>query len=290
MALSSDLRYDAPVDGPPPDAESLRKALKPLWNSGEFRLIVVFGSIAKGTGGPSSDLDLGVLPRETMDEIGVTAEVVRLTHCNDVDVVDLTRADPLTAMEVARAGQVLFCEDPSVFTEFRSLAFRRYVDTEKLRKAQRRALDLFEKRVMSPVERSLIERKLGEIAERLSHLDRYVREGWDPYRTSLERRKAAEKLLQEVIEAAIDVNTHVLVELGRSVPRDYHHSFTELGRRGWLPEDLAQRLAPAAGLRNRLVHRYSAIDDRKVFDALTLALELFPAYIGSIRRLIEAGT
>ena len=145
VAYPRDLRYDAAMNGLPPDAESLRQLLKPLWDRGEFRLIVLFGSMAKGSGGPSSDVDLGLLPRETMDEIQVTAEVIRLTHCNDVDLVDLTRADPLTAMEVARAGQILFCEDPSVFTEFRSLAFRRYVDAEKLRKAQRRALDLFEK-------------------------------------------------------------------------------------------------------------------------------------------------
>lgn len=110
---------------------------------------------------------------------------------------------------------------------------------------------------MSPVERSLVERKLGQIAERLAYLERYVREGWEPYRTQFERRKAAEKLLQEVIEAAIDVNTHLLVELGRGAPRDYHHSFTELGRQGWLPEDLVRGLAPAAGLRNRLVHQYT---------------------------------
>lgn len=132
------------MDHPPPIAESLRTALEPLWESGEFRLVVLFGSIAKGSDTPASDLDLGLLSRGAMDEIRVTAEVVRLTHRNDVDVVDLARADPLTAMEVARSGVVLFCEDPTVFTEFRSLAVRRYVDSEKLRKAQRRVLDLFE--------------------------------------------------------------------------------------------------------------------------------------------------
>ena len=140
---------------------------------------------------------------------------------------------------------------------------------------------------MSPIERSLIERKLGQIVERLAHLERYVGEGFESYARDFERRKAAEKITQEVIEAAIDVNTHLLVELGGTTPRDYHHSFTEMGRRGWLPLDLAERLAPAAGLRNRLVHQYAAIDDRKVFDAMATALELFPAYVSSVRRLLE---
>jgi hypothetical protein len=71
---------------------------------------------------------------------------VRLTHRNEVDVVDLRRADPLLAMQIAESGVLLHGEDSSTFTEFRSLAFRRYVDTEKLRQAQRRALDLFQQR------------------------------------------------------------------------------------------------------------------------------------------------
>jgi uncharacterized protein YutE (UPF0331/DUF86 family) len=59
-----------------------------------------------------------------------------------------------------------------------------------------------------------------------------------------------------------------------------------MGKRGWLPLPLADRLAPAAGLRNRLVHLYATIDDRKVFDAMVLAVELFPQYISNIRRLL----
>jgi uncharacterized protein YutE (UPF0331/DUF86 family) len=141
---------------------------------------------------------------------------------------------------------------------------------------------------MSPVERALVERKLGQIAERLAHLERYFREGWEAYQASFERRKAAEKLLQETIEAAIDVNSHVLVESGKGVPHDYHQSFMLMSSHGLLPPELGAALAPAAGLRNRLVHQYAAIDDRKVFDAIGLALELFPHYVAGVRRVLEA--
>lgn len=140
---------------------------------------------------------------------------------------------------------------------------------------------------MSPVERDLIERKLGQIVERLPYIERYLGEGADAYVAQFERRKAAEKILQEIIEAAIDVNTHVLVELAMMAPRDYHQSFMEMGSRGYLPIPLAERLAPAAGLRNRLVHQYASIDDRKVFDALALAAELFPIYVSHIRDLLD---
>lgn len=127
-------------------ADGLRASLAPLWRSAAYRLIVHFGSTASGTGSADSDLDLAFLPMNGMNEVAVTAEVVRLAHWNDVDVVNLARADPSTLMQVARHGVVLFAQDDSVFPEFCSLAFRRYVDSEKLRRAQRRALDLFQRR------------------------------------------------------------------------------------------------------------------------------------------------
>lgn len=127
-------------------ADELREALAPLWRGGEFRLVVLFGSVAAGRNSRESDLDLALMPVGEIDEVAVTAEVIRLTHRNDVDVVNLAHADPMVLMEVARGGVVLFASDPSQFTEFRSLAFRRYADTEKLRRAQRRALDLFQRR------------------------------------------------------------------------------------------------------------------------------------------------
>jgi predicted nucleotidyltransferase len=137
------VRYDRVVTQIVPTPETLREGLRPLWGSGEFLLVVLFGSWATGRGGPHSDLDLAFLPRNGMDETALTSEVIRLTHWNDVDVVNLHHADPLMAMQIAESGIILFEVDPSIFPEFRSLAFRRYVDTEKLRRAQRQVLDAF---------------------------------------------------------------------------------------------------------------------------------------------------
>lgn len=52
---------------------------------------------------------------------------------------------------------------------------------------------------------------------------------------------------------------------------DYYASFVEAGRRGLIPEELAERLAPSAGLRNRLVHESDRIDDAIVLAAVALA-------------------
>lgn len=80
---------------------------------------------------------------EPLDLLALTNEVIRLTHRNDVDVVDLRRISPLVAMEVARHGRLLYERTPGLYVEFCSLAHRRYADTAKLREAQRQVITMF---------------------------------------------------------------------------------------------------------------------------------------------------
>ena len=71
-----------------------------------------------------------------------------------------------------------------------------------------------------------------------------------------------------MIGRAIDINFHLITESGRPPPSDYYASFTQLAVLKILESDFAARMARAAGLRNRLVHEYNDIDQRKVFEAL----------------------
>jgi hypothetical protein len=60
-----------------------------------------------------------------------------------LDLVDLRRTGSLLAFQVARHGQVLYERDPGAFRSFQSPASRRYCDTDKLRRAQRRSIHAF---------------------------------------------------------------------------------------------------------------------------------------------------
>jgi uncharacterized protein YutE (UPF0331/DUF86 family) len=144
---------------------------------------------------------------------------------------------------------------------------------------------------MTPVDAAIIRRKLGTIVEALAGLRPLSSLTLEAYRERYYERKAAERLLQEAIEGALDVNAHLIAELGRAVPEDYYGGFIKLGELGILPPGLARDLAPAAGLRNRLVHEYDAIDDSKVLAAIGRALDLFPRYVQAIEaHLARAGT
>lgn len=106
-------------------------------------LVVLFGSAAKGRARPRSDLDIAVLGDRPVDLDALYLVLVPRLGTDHLDLVDLSRAGPLLAFEVARHGRLLFERTPGAFRGFQALASRRYCDTAKLRSAQQRAIRVF---------------------------------------------------------------------------------------------------------------------------------------------------
>ncbi len=135
---------------------------------------------------------------------------------------------------------------------------------------------------MSPLDIEIIQRKLAVILENLKALEAIQEMKKEEYFRDIYRRKATERLLQELIEAAIDINTYMIVETGHAAPDDYYHSFILAGEIGIIPPELAEKLAPSAGLRNRLVHEYNGLDHETILKAVGTSLNLYPQYVKAI--------
>ena len=141
---------------------------------------------------------------------------------------------------------------------------------------------------MSPIEQEIIRRKLATIVVNLKALEPIVRMTLKEYIQELYKRKATERLLQELIEAAIDINTYIIVQTGNKVPDDYYENFIKVGELKILSSDLAEKLAPSAGLRNRLVHEYDTLEHSMVLEAVRRAEELYPNYIKRIENYLSS--
>lgn len=140
---------------------------------------------------------------------------------------------------------------------------------------------------MTPLDRAVVARKLQSIAKYLSVLQTYSTLDLQTYLDNYNHQLAVERLLHLIVEATVDLNAHLLVCSGYSPPESYYASFIEAGRHGILSPELAQKLAPSAGLRNRLVHDYEGINPRIVFQAMNLALEQYRQYIHEIQAYLE---
>ncbi|MBM5807862.1 MAG: DUF86 domain-containing protein [Cyanobacteria bacterium M_surface_10_m2_179] len=125
---------------------------------------------------------------------------------------------------------------------------------------------------MSPLELAVVQRKLTHLNELLTLLRN---ESTTPLTAFLEDRRQqllVERLLHLSVEAASDLLEHLLVQELNTKTQSYADTFLLAGQHGLIPIELAQRLIPAAGLRNRLVHDYEAIDPSRVHAAMAIAL------------------
>ena len=133
----------------------------------------------------------------------------------------------------------------------------------------------------------LVTRKILLITTDLEALEPLARKPRDAYLESPVDEVLAERYLERVIGRMIDINYHVLTESGQPPPPDYYQSFVALGPLGVLDVAFARRIASSAGLRNRIVHEYDAIDAAKVHDALQTALPDIREYLRLVQAWIE---
>jgi uncharacterized protein YutE (UPF0331/DUF86 family) len=140
---------------------------------------------------------------------------------------------------------------------------------------------------VSPIEKEIIRRKLFVIAENLKALEPIKNMTREEYIRDVYKRKATERLLQELIEASIDINSHLIVQIGNAAPDDYYECFIKVGELRIISADLAEKLAPSAGLRNRLVHEYDLLDHSLVLEAVKMTAKLYPKYIKEIETFIS---
>ncbi|HSK79954.1 MAG TPA: nucleotidyltransferase domain-containing protein [Thermoanaerobaculia bacterium] len=89
----------------------------------EVRLLVLFGSTARGKAGPRSDVDLGVLldPYSASLRFKVDAELGRAAG-READTVLLDDAPPLLRFEIAKDGVLLFEREEGLWTHFKAKA------------------------------------------------------------------------------------------------------------------------------------------------------------------------
>ena len=87
-----------------PDYES---ALQALAQEYHLDLLILFGSHAKGTASPDSDLDVAVASKQPLDLTELNNAMIQKLHQNKIDVVDLRRCHPVLGKDILKTGKVL---------------------------------------------------------------------------------------------------------------------------------------------------------------------------------------
>ncbi len=136
---------------------------------------------------------------------------------------------------------------------------------------------------MVELDRATVERKLALLLGYVGELRPLVGVSGPPVGGNVVRR-AIERLVQLVVEVAIDVNHLLAVGAGQAPPASGRESFETVERSGAVPPDLVRRFkASYVGLRNRIVHEYETLDDVLVLRAARRLVSDGLAYAAAVR-------
>jgi len=133
----------------------------------------------------------------------------------------------------------------------------------------------------------LVRRKLVSLQGYIKELKHLSGVSFEEYEADFTKRRAAERLIQLLVETASDINAHVVLEETGNPPTDYYTSFTKAADIGLITRELADKLAPSAGLRNRIVHEYEAIKDEIVYRSMGQAIDQYIEFIQQVEAFLE---
>lgn len=114
------------------------------------------------------------------------------------------------------------------------------------------------------IDRELLAERAGSIGRHLDRVAAHLPEHPDLMAPMTATTDTVVLHLWQAVQVVIDLAVSSCVRLGLGSPPTYAEAFSRLAEAGVLPEDLAARLARAAGFRNLLVHGYERLDLRRV--------------------------
>src|SRR3989338_9885493 len=137
------------------------------------------------------------------------------------------------------------------------------------------------------LDRLLVERKARQLAQYLDELKAFEAMSLTAFTEDTTKRYAAERLMQLIVDEAIDINASLILASRHAPPKDYYSSFVQLASLGVCPRSLGLTLAPTTALRNALVHEYEEVDVREVHRNIRRFLSLYPNYLQSVLRFLR---
>jgi uncharacterized protein YutE (UPF0331/DUF86 family) len=130
----------------------------------------------------------------------------------------------------------------------------------------------------------VVERRLAHQRDLLAELRKLQPLTAERLSTEPVVRAAVERMMQAVVDLALDINSHVASSVLERSPATGRESFDLMATASVIDGALAERLKPAVGLRNILVHLYADIDVHIVADASGEFEAAFSDYVRSVSR------
>ena len=121
----------------------LKKNVPGIFQKYNLDFLILFGSTARGKIRSRSDIDIGFRGQLDFDqELELAGDLSRILKSNYVDLVNLGRVSPLLGHLASRQAILIYEKEKGQFADFRTCAFKKFVETKPLRRLNfRRTID-----------------------------------------------------------------------------------------------------------------------------------------------------
>jgi len=135
--------------------------------------------------------------------------------------------------------------------------------------------------------------KLENMAKRLQRLDRYKHLKLNEYLENEDLQSIIERLLEQVIQSALDINRMFLKRTAGIVSNNVKsisnsETFKLAAQYGLISLALGQRIEKSGGFRNVLAHLYDEIIPEEVYKALGSVLRDYPQYLAEVENYLNS--
>lgn len=129
--------------------------------------------------------------------------------------------------------------------------------------------------------------KLIKLTNYINQLQKIKPNSYEEYISDLTRKYAVERLMQLIVDVALDINNVLLAYMNRPPASDYFNSFVDLSECSVLQQSFAFDIAPSTGLRNRLVHEYEKVNDKVVYESIEKVIKMYQKYMIEVNKFIK---
>lgn len=136
----------------------------------------------------------------------------------------------------------------------------------------------------------MVKRKISLIQDELVNLKKLAKFSLQEITEDFLKQAALERILEKIIVRAIDINQHLIAELGTeetSPPKDYKETFLKLAELKIYPEEFAERISKSVGTRNVLVHEYNEVDYSRIYSSVSDCLKDYHHYCEYILEFLK---
>ena len=130
---------------------------------------------------------------------------------------------------------------------------------------------------MANLDRERILAKIDQLDAYIAELTEIAPKSFTEYQ-QVEKKRACERLLQISIEVVIDICNQFVSGLRLGLPAEEEDLFRKLVEAHTITKEMGEKLREMRGFRNILVHEYTQVDDRLVYEAVKTKLEDFALF------------